>query len=174
MTGEIFIYCKDDIQTRKISGLKWQYADTIRALTIPEGIEEITPSAFMECKATVFLLPDSLKKIRAMAFYGCNNLKAVYIPKGVEKIGNGAFEYCPGLEIYCEGEPQKGWVEEPSEYKIERVTTDDDYAFDFHRCGVSYTNIKVRVSKHWNPDNRPVYKNYSREEFIKKFNPLLK
>ena len=164
-----FIYCKDDIKTRKISGLRWQNTDKSIAFALPDGVEEITPSAFMGCKATAFLLPESLKKIRAMAFYGCNGLRAVFIPKGVEVIGNGAFEYSPNVEIYCEGEPQKGWVAEEPKYRTERVTTDDDYAFDFHRGGVSYTTVRVRTSKHWNPDGRPVHTNCSREEFVKKF-----
>ena len=174
MTDEIFIYCKNDPACGKVRELREWYKTQPMVFTLPEGVEEIYQSAFMRCKATAFILPDSLKRIRAMAFYYCENLKAVFIPKGVEVIGNGAFEGCSNLEIYCEGEPQIDWVEEPPEYRTERVTTDDDYAFDFHRGGVSYTNIKIRVSKHWNPDNLPVYKNYSREEFIEKFSALLK
>lgn len=172
MTDEIFIYSNGDIQTHKLRGFYYRFKTQDKAFSVPEGVEEICPSAFMECCATAFILPDSLTKIRAMAFYYCKNLQAVFIPKGVDTIGNNAFEGCEKLEIYCEGEPRKGWIEEPPEYRTERVTTDDDYAFDFHRGGVSYTNIKVRVSKHWNPDNRPVYKNFSREEFVKKFNAL--
>ena len=86
---------------------------------------------------------------------------------------NNAFEDCDNLQIYCEGEPTEGWIEEPLKYGMARVNTQEDYTFDFHRGGVSYTNVEVRVSKHWNPDNRPVHKNYFREEFIKKFNALI-
>ena len=173
MMDDIFDYYDSDAQMSKIKGLREWYRHQHMGYILPERVTEISSSAFMRCGATAFLLPEGLAKIGAMAFYCCKDLQMVYIPKSVKIIGNNVFDGCDNLQIYCEGEPAKGWIEEPPEYRTERVTTDEDYAFDFHRGGVSYTNIKVRVSKHWNPDNRPVHKNYSREEFIKKFNALI-
>lgn len=172
MIDGLYEYADSDIEKRSIKKLNFYYLRDVISYIVPDGAKEICNEAFMHCNATAFLLPEGLERIGCMAFYNCENLQMVFIPKSVKIIENDAFEHCENLEIYCEGEPGKGWIEEPPEYRTEYVTTDADYAYDFHRGGVSTTRVQVRTSKHWNPKMRPVYKNYSREEFIKKFNAL--
>ncbi|KAK8839065.1 hypothetical protein M9Y10_032532 [Tritrichomonas musculus] len=46
-------------------------------------------------------IPNSVKKIKSKAFYGCHNLKFVNIPESIknESIGKNAFENCPKLKF---------------------------------------------------------------------------
>lgn len=174
MTDGVFNFYDSDTEMRKINGLQDCYKHRQAAFEIPERITEICNGAFMRCGATAFLLPDGLEEIGADAFYHCENLKLVFIPKGVKTIKSGAFEGCNNLEIYCEGEPADGWIEEEPGYKTETVYTSEDYAFDFHRGGVNPMQYEVKVLRRWNPDNRPVHKNYPREKFRKKLGAFIK
>lgn len=174
MTDGVFNYYDSDTEMRKIMGLRDWYKLKKMAFALPERTTEICNDAFMRCEATAFMLPDGLETIGANAFYFCENLKIVFIPKGVKTIRAGAFEGCNKLEIYCEGEPAEGWIAQEPEYRTETVNMPEDYAFDFHRGGVSATSREVKIVRHWNPDNRPVHKNYSREKFIKKLNAYIK
>ncbi len=111
-------------------GLKVIESDTIpadkkakiRAVSIPDGVEEIGISAFNGCsELEEIVLPESVKKIGDMAFAYCtalkkmvipskvkelprwafgrsNYLKEVVLPEGLEIIGSQAFDYCYGLE----------------------------------------------------------------------------
>ena len=47
------------------------------------------------CKSTI--LPNSVTKIGAYAFYQCSSLTSIDIPNSVTSIGNDAFGYCTGL-----------------------------------------------------------------------------
>lgn len=144
------------------------------AFVLQGGVETISSFAFLQCKTQAFVLPDGLKKICTHAFDKCENLKMIFIPKSVEIIGDDAFWGCNNLTVYCEGEPKEGWLDGEPYYTEEQVTTAEDYAFDFHRGGVSYSTVQVKHSNCWNPAKRPVKTNVTREEFIKELREYLK
>lgn len=62
-------------------------------LTIPDGVETISASAFYGCNAQAITFPSSLKTIGEAAFERCSGLTSLEIPEGVEKIGAEAFAF---------------------------------------------------------------------------------
>ena len=71
----------------------------ITAVTIPEGVTEISDGAFMELtKLEHIQLPASLQTIGNKAFAVCISLRQITIPDGVTTLGEGCFEYCERLE----------------------------------------------------------------------------
>ncbi len=76
--------------------------DPAGVLEVPSKIDgktlkEIGSSAFKACSMTAVTIPDSVTKIGAQAFNGCNSLTEVTIPAGVTSIGEYAFSDCAGL-----------------------------------------------------------------------------
>lgn len=134
---------------------------------IPEGVTAIAAYAFDSTAAKAFVLPDSLKEIGVCAFRNLHGMKMIFIPSGVGKIGENAFELSNFLTIYCEDEPREGWYEAPTTYREDEICTPDDYAFDFHRGGVSYTRVTVKEVHSWNTEERPVVTHCTREQFMK-------
>lgn len=64
----------------------------ITSVTLPEGLEVITPLAFYECYALKqVVLPDSLRCIDCDAFFRCISLDTLVIPAGVTEIAPAAF-----------------------------------------------------------------------------------
>ena len=73
--------------------------ETVRAIVIPEGTEEISDSQFQNYTALeTIVIPDSVKRIGGYAFSSCRSLKSVHMPKALNSIGCGAFKGCMGLE----------------------------------------------------------------------------
>lgn len=172
MTDGKYVYYNDS-NMQSIARFEDYYKHRAEAFILPPQVKCISGSAFESCEATAFLLPDGLEEICSYAFAYCENLEAVYIPKSVKVIYGSAFKDCKKLTIYCEGEPSGGWIAEEPRYETQYVTTAEDYAFDFHRGGVSGTSVDVDVSSHWNKDKRPVITNVPREEFLKIFNKFV-
>lgn len=67
---------------------------TITKIIVPEGYIVFDNSYIHLQALKEVVLPNSLKEIGDMAFYGCHNLESVEIPDGVEKIGMDAFNQC--------------------------------------------------------------------------------
>lgn len=67
-------------------------------VVIPEGAEKLGHSAFRSCKMKSVVLPDSIDRIRAKAFYQCENLKFVKLGNNVDTIEGGAFAECCSLK----------------------------------------------------------------------------
>ena len=63
------------------------------SLTIPEGVTEIKRISYGLYLEEI-ILPSTLKKIDANAFWGCGNLKSIELPEGVEYVGDFAFDQC--------------------------------------------------------------------------------
>lgn len=73
--------------------------ETVKAIAIPEGTEEISESQFKEYTALeTVVIPDSVKRIGGHAFSYCRSLKSVHMPKALNSIGCGAFKDCVALE----------------------------------------------------------------------------
>ena len=70
-------------------------------VVVPEGVVEIGAGAFMMGALESVVLPQTLKKIDANAFYSCDALKSVVgAPKALETIGVEAFADCDALERF--------------------------------------------------------------------------
>ena len=73
------------------------YGNCRGKLVLPEGVEEVSDSAFAGSGIISVQLPKSLKRIGKGAFLGCDNLISVSM-KSVERIGKEAFGYCKKLK----------------------------------------------------------------------------
>ena len=80
---------------------------TLRSVTIPEGVTEISGDFFSEDPSGAFsgcsalssvVFPESLREIGCWAFSGCGSLRSLSLPRGLSKIGNRAFHSCAGLK----------------------------------------------------------------------------
>ncbi|HBM97848.1 MAG TPA: hypothetical protein DD413_00340 [Ruminococcus sp.] len=139
-------------------------------LYIPEGVQTIDFGAFSGLNVKNIILPKGVKKICKKAFKDCTQLKHVFLPASVTEIDDDAFLNCKHVEIYCEDEPKKGWLN--GEETIKEYWDDMTDAFNFHRSGGSFDDhhIVKRVEithNNYNPDKRPVHTNVSREVLIK-------
>lgn len=66
---------------------------------VPEGVEEISASAFSRCSGlTALTLPESLATIGNEAFYRCTSLGSLALPNGVTSVGENAFYRCSSLK----------------------------------------------------------------------------
>lgn len=147
------------------------YCCELKEIELSQGLEVIEERCFNGCeKIKSVILPQGLKRIGKGAFFCCYELKRVFIPKSVITIERDAFEGCRNLEIYCEGEPQSGWLDEADEsyFCWEDITE----GFNFHRSAGSFDDHYVvtkdiTIKKSFNPAKRPVHTNVSYEEFLK-------
>lgn len=124
------------------------------------GLQNLSIETFVICKGT--------EVIEENAFKGCEKLKMIFIPKSVKTIGKNAFEGCKAVNIYCEGEPQEGWVDEPEKTVEEWVSVPDGWIdYQHNKMGSHYEKVKRVERNSYNPERRPVFVNVSREEFLK-------
>lgn len=65
----------------------------VSSLTIPEGIKEIKPEAFLSCKIKEISFPNSLKRIGAFAFSD-TDIENLVLPNNLQELRNGAFGQC--------------------------------------------------------------------------------
>ena len=73
--------------------------ETIKDLTISDGIEQIDYFSFENCiNLESVKIPGSVKLISDSLFYGCTSLKSVTIANGVEEIGSWSFWGCSALK----------------------------------------------------------------------------
>lgn len=66
-------------------------------VVIPEGMTEICDYMFGSDSLRTVTIPEGVTRIGKMAFYGCANLELVTIPASVTEIGEDAFGRCPML-----------------------------------------------------------------------------
>ena len=66
--------------------------------TVPNGVEVLALTAFIETNIETVNLPNSLLTIELSAFYYCEKIKRITIPNSVTSIEGYAFEYCRALE----------------------------------------------------------------------------
>lgn len=75
--------------------------ETVKTVTIPEGVRLIEYHAFHGCTAlTTVVLPSSLEEMTEYTFYQCTNLKTVSLDTAnskLTKIGRYSFAYCEKL-----------------------------------------------------------------------------
>ena len=153
-----------------VTGVSEKKDRDIKTLYIPDGVKTVCNEAFYGLRVHTVILPDGLESIQPRAFIKCVNFKRIFIPQSVKVIGKDAFAGCKQLKIYCEGEPREGWIDKPDEIKT--YYDDMTEAFNFHRSAGSFDDRYVVERKEiirntFNPEERPVITNISREEFLK-------
>jgi hypothetical protein len=142
---------------------------TAASYTVPDGVETIAMAAFYQhpkdetynaesAKNTELvleevILPDSVKTISEMAFFGNAKLASLPMGNGVEYIGKDAFSKCYGLP--------------PAIYLPGNVKTIGDYCF--YECGsldvIAFANAESGIAfegKYWRPkiDKKMFQTNY--------------
>ena len=144
-------------------------------IQVPDAVTVVGSYAFFNDETVEsVMLPSSVEKIQKHAFCQCYKLKKIFIPKSVTEIEEDFIHRCgKQVEIFCEGEKQKGWINKIEKKIIEdRIITDDDNAFNFHRSsgGWRYTTVKreTRIRHCWNSDKLTVHYNVTKDEFLKK------
>lgn len=74
--------------------------DTIKKITLPEGVEVIRDAAFRGCESLESInIPSTVKIIEPEAFKWCYALESIILPEGIECIGNSCFESSGLVEI---------------------------------------------------------------------------
>jgi hypothetical protein len=88
------------LKLREIPKEAFKYCESLKAVTIPEGVKRIGFCAFECCKSlSKVSLPYGLEEIEEYAFNDCRSLSELTIPETVTSIGMyGAFERCTSLE----------------------------------------------------------------------------
>ena len=78
----------------------WDYSDSIKRITVGEGITAIGQYSFYQCaKVTTVDLPTTLQRIGSSAFIYCSTLGGISsMPEGLKSIGSGAFMYCTSFK----------------------------------------------------------------------------
>ncbi len=86
------------IDGREVTGIAkdaFKAFDTIKSVTIPEGITYIGQYAFFDCdEITAMVIPDSVTSIGIGAFEACDKLASVTLPKGLKTIEKNTFRDC--------------------------------------------------------------------------------
>ena len=73
-------------------------ADSLRAVTLPDGLISIGKYAFAnDCKLTSVKIPASVVSIGSCAFIGCWNIEKIDVPKRVTELPEEVFFYCRSL-----------------------------------------------------------------------------
>lgn len=84
---------------KKIGMRAFYYAENLKEVILPEGLEIICDDAFMGCRELQELrIPDSVKTIEGGLLDGCSSVKSVHIGSGVESLAYDAFEDGASLE----------------------------------------------------------------------------
>lgn len=79
----------------------FQSCDSIKSITIPDGVELIYDDAFRDCTALESIsIPASVRGIGNCAFSNCGQLAAVYFEGDPPSLGNYVFESCPSVTLY--------------------------------------------------------------------------
>ena len=74
-------------------GVSKERLGEIKTVVIPYGVTEIAEGAFKNSTVQRVIMPDSVKKIGAEAFYSCKSLTEVVFPATIQEIGSDAFAY---------------------------------------------------------------------------------
>ncbi len=88
----------DGVPVSAIGDYAFSWAEGIRSLTFPDGLERIGNWAFVNCTGLEeAVIPDSVKHIGDGAFTGCENLAGVTFGMGLVSLGSNPFAATPKL-----------------------------------------------------------------------------
>lgn len=133
--------------------------------TVPETVENISRSAFSDCKFEKIYLPEGLKRIESMAFLKAESLKEIVsykgektyasLPEGLEFIGLDCFNYASGLSyLYIPAS-----VKEIGAYSFCYCAKADENG---NKTGITEVDValseadfkKITTGDHWVPEFR--------------------
>lgn len=63
------------------------YGSEVSSVKLNDGLTQIGASAFRSTPISEVVIPNTVKKISAEAFYGCRHLRDIYIPASVKQLG---------------------------------------------------------------------------------------
>lgn len=88
----------DTVQVIKNGAFEWH--KELLSVSFPSGLRIIEQYAFRDCEnlADIGKLPQGLKKIGFLSFYGCKGIKELTVHSCIEELDDRAFENCSGLE----------------------------------------------------------------------------
>lgn len=69
-----------------------------KTVIIPNGVEAINHSAFMDMDIEEVYMPDTVTVIGRMAFANCRNLRRIRLSEKLVRVAEGAFKDCESLE----------------------------------------------------------------------------
>ncbi len=99
---ETSVVIPDEIGGAKVSSIgngAFSYNETIKDVTVPEGVVSVDDHAFGECPALESVtLPESLTWLGDFAFQGDVALQKAALPGGIMRIGDNPFDRCDALE----------------------------------------------------------------------------
>ena len=75
-----------------------KYIGNDASVNVPDGVERIADSAFMNCHVVSINIPCGVTEICERAFRGCYDLTSVTLPDGLTVIGDLAFSGCSSLK----------------------------------------------------------------------------
>ena len=95
-TGKMYDY---DSYNNYVPWYSYDYRNSIKKVTISDGITSIGNYAFRECrKLKAVEISSSVTEIGYNAFSYCENLVNVFLPENLQKLSAGIFNYCSSLE----------------------------------------------------------------------------
>lgn len=127
---------------------------SLTKIVIPEGVKYIQTSTFSNCKSLKEVtLPKSLESIWRYAFAKCSSLTEIVIPDGVESIGSRCFEECKNLK---------------------KIFIPKSVLWLDYNCFKDCPNLAIYCEAdsqpgewdEWNPDNRPVVWNFTKDKYL--------
>lgn len=92
---------------RRIEDKAFYECHQLKNVTIPQSVEKIGESAFVNTMLTKVVLPAKLKEIPESVFRGCIKLSSIKIPDSVTIIKKEAFEDCSSLKTIIFGKKLK-------------------------------------------------------------------
>ena len=127
---------------------------SLTKIVIPEGVKYIQTSTFSNCKSLKDVtLPKSLESIWRYSFAKCSSLTEIVIPKGVESIGSRCFQECKNLR---------------------KIFIPKSVLWLDYNCFKECPNLAIYCEAdsqpaewdEWNPDNRPVVWNCTKDKYL--------
>ena len=102
-----FVY--DDIKTVTVDGniynedmtvlIKYDGDSSEKTFNVPESVIYVGENAFRDSNLENIILPDTVEKIGAFAFYNCDAITSFVAPKNLSHLGDCSFTDCDALEF---------------------------------------------------------------------------